>query len=401
MHDLIILIASLAIILILFKWKLNLALTMIVAALFLGIAYRFSLVEISKTFYAACLSRETLEIAATLFLVIIFNLSMKAAYTFRKIVDNMKNILLDIRWIVAVIPAVIGFLPMFGGALVSAPVVKEVTQEMGISNERKTFLNFWFRHLWEYTLPLYPGILVAAGILGVPVYKIIASNSILTVSAIIIGIILGIGRLKWRPEHSGEIGSGKGRALLHFLFNLSSIILVMVLVLVFRLKVFYALFGAIVFTIISNRIPIRTILSSVAREKYSMILLVFAIMIFKSMLATTGLIERLPLFFKTAGIPRYLVISSLPFIVGFLTGMTMATVGITFPVILPLFNGKLSLMTFSFMCGFAGVLLTPVHFCLSLTREYFQADWLKLYYKELAFPVFLMIMIGFIYTVIM
>ncbi len=83
MHDLIILIVSLAIILILFKCKVNLTLTMIVAALFLGIAYRFSLTEILKTFYTACLSRETLEIAATLFLVIIFNLSMSAAYTFR------------------------------------------------------------------------------------------------------------------------------------------------------------------------------------------------------------------------------------------------------------------------------------------------------------------------------
>lgn len=69
MHDLVILIVSLAIILILFKWKLNLTLTMIVAALFLGIAYRFDLSKISKIFYAACLSRETLEIAATLFFV--------------------------------------------------------------------------------------------------------------------------------------------------------------------------------------------------------------------------------------------------------------------------------------------------------------------------------------------
>jgi len=401
MHDLIILTVSLAIILILFKWKLNLTLTMIIAALFLGIAYRLSLTEILKTFYAACLSRETLEIAAILFLVIVFNLSMNAAYTFKKIISNLKKILLDIRWIIAVVPAVIGFLPMFGGALVSAPVVKEVTQEMSISNERKTFLNFWFRHIWEYTLPLYPGILVAAGILGVPVYRIIASNSILTVSAIIIGIIWGTGRLKWRPEHSGEAPSRKGRAILGFLFNLSPIILVMVLVLVFRLKVLYALFVAIVFTIISNQISIRTILRSLAKEKYGMILMVFGIMIFKAMLETTGMIERLPLFFNTAGIPRYLVISFLPFIVGFLTGMTMAAVGITFPVILPLFDGKLSLMTFSFMCGFAGVLLTPVHFCLALTREYFQADWLKLYRKELILPVFLMIMIGLIYTVIM
>ena len=401
MHDLIILVASLAIILILFKWKLNLTLTMIIAALFLGIAYRFSPGEISKTFYVACLSKETLEIAATLLFVIIFNLSMTAAYTFKKIIDNMKNIFLDIRWIIAVVPAVVGFLPMFGGALISAPVVKEVTQEMDISNERKTFLNFWFRHFWEYTLPLYPGIILAAGILDEPIYRIIGSNSILTISAILIGIIWGTGRLKWRPQHSAEMHSGRGRATLNFLFNLSPIILVMFLVLVFRLEVLYALFASIAFTIISNRISIRTILRSVAKEKYGMILIVFGVMIFKAMLGTSGMIERLPLFFQTAGIPRYLVISFLPFIVGFLTGMTMAAVGITFPVILPLFNGKLSLMTFSFMCGFAGVLLTPVHFCLALTREYFQADWLKLYYKELAFPVFLMITIGLIYSVIM
>ncbi|MCJ7645879.1 DUF401 family protein, partial [bacterium] len=181
MQDLIILTASLAIILILFKWKLNLTLTMIIAAFFLGIAYRFGPGEISKTFYAACVSRETLEIAVSLFFVIILNLCMNAVDTYRKIIDNMKTFLLDIRWIIAVVPAVVGFLPMFGGALVSAPVVKEVTQEMGISNERKTFLNFWFRHFWEYTLPLDPGILVAAGILGVPVYRVIASNSILTV----------------------------------------------------------------------------------------------------------------------------------------------------------------------------------------------------------------------------
>ncbi len=400
MHDLIILIAALGIILILFKWRLNLTLTMIVAALFLGIAYRFNSTEISKTFYSACVSRETLEIAATLFFVIIFNLCMTAAYTFKKIISNMKNILSDIRWIIAVVPAVIGFLPMFGGALVSAPVVKKVTQEMGISNERKTFLNFWFRHIWEYTLPLYPGILVAAGILGVPVYRIIASNSILTVSAIVIGIIWGTGRLKRRTEHSPEVFSGKGQAILNFLFNLSPIILVMVLVLVFRLKVLYALIAAIMFTIIANKIPLRKILRTVKEEKYGMILMVFAIMIFKGMLTATGIIERLPLFFKSAGIPRYLVISFLPFIAGFLTGMTMAAVGITFPVILPLFDGKLSLMTFSFMCGFAGVLLTPVHFCLALTREYFRADWLKLYRKELILPVFLMIVIGLIYTVI-
>jgi len=398
MQDLIVLIAALAIILILFKWKLNLTLTMIIAALFLSAVYKFRPVEILKTFLGACLSMETLEIAATLFLVIIFNLSMAAAYTFNKLIDNMRTFLSDVRWIIAVVPALIGFLPMFGGALVSAPVVKEVTEDMGISNERKTFLNFWFRHLWEYTLPLYPGILLAAGILAVPVYKVIASNAILTVSAIIIGIVLGIGKLESNPEQAKEARSEKFQAILNFLFNLLPIILVMVLVLVFRLRVLYALLGASVFTLIANRISIKTLFHYVVREKYGMILIVFGVMIFKETLGATGLIERLPHFFQAAGVPRYFVISFLPFIVGFLTGMTMAAVGIAFPVILPLFDGRLPLMTFAFMCGFAGVLLTPVHFCLAFTREYFQADWLKLYSKELVFPVFLMIIIALAYS---
>jgi len=398
MQDLLVLVAALAIILILFKWKLNLTLTMIIAALFLSIVYKFRPVETLKTFLGACLAMETLEIAATLFLVIIFNLSMAAAYTFSKIIDNMRIFLSDVRWIIAVVPALIGFLPMFGGALVSAPVVKEVTEDMGISNERKTFLNFWFRHLWEYTLPLYPGILLAAGILAVPVYKVIASNAILTVSAIIIGIVLGIRKLESNPEHTKEAHSEKFQAILNFFFNLLPIILVMVLVLVFRLRVLYALLGASVFTLIANRISIKTLFHYVVREKYGMILIVFGVMIFKATLGATGLIERLPHFFQAAGIPRYFVISFLPFIVGFLTGMTMAAVGIAFPVILPLFDGRLPLMTFAFMCGFAGVLLTPVHFCLAFTREYFQADWLKLYSKELVFPVFLMIIIALAYS---
>jgi len=398
MQDLIVLIAALAIILILFKWKLNLTLTMIIAALFLSSIYKFSPVETLKTFLGACLSMETLEIAATLFLVIIFNLSMAAAYTFNKIIDNMRTFLSDVRWIIAVVPALIGFLPMFGGALVSAPVVKEVTEDMGISNERKTFLNFWFRHLWEYTLPLYPGILLAAGILAVPVYKVIASNAILTVSAIIIGMVLGIGKLAWSPEQAKEVHSERFQAIFNFLFNLLPIILVMVLVLVFRLRVLFALLSASVFTLIANRISIRTLFRYAVREKYGMILIVFAVMIFKATLGATGLIERLPHFFQAAGVPRYFVISFLPFIVGFLTGMTMAAVGIAFPVILPLFDGRLPLMTFAFMCGFAGVLLTPVHFCLAFTREYFQADWLKLYSKELVFPVFLMIIVALAYS---
>jgi hypothetical protein len=33
----------------------------------------------------------------------------------------------------------------------------------------------------------------------------------------------------------------------------------------------------------------------------------------------------------------------------------------------------------AFAAGFIGVLLSPVHLCLALTRDYFHADWAPLY----------------------
>jgi len=43
------------------------------------------------------------------------------------------------------------------------------------------------------------------------------------------------------------------------------------------------------------------------------------------------------------------------------------------------------LMTFAYVSGFVGILLSPAHLCLSLTADYFKAD-LKDVYRILAGP---------------
>ena len=42
---------------------------------------------------------------------------------------------------------------------------------LGLSPERRTFVNYWFRHLWEYVVPTYPGLILAATMLGMPVRR--------------------------------------------------------------------------------------------------------------------------------------------------------------------------------------------------------------------------------------
>jgi len=70
------------------------------------------------------------------------------------------------RVVGTVMSALIGLLPMPGGALFSAPLVGEALSKINASPEHKTALNYWFRHIWEYWWPMYPGVILAIALLN-------------------------------------------------------------------------------------------------------------------------------------------------------------------------------------------------------------------------------------------
>jgi hypothetical protein len=120
--------------------------------------------------------------------------------------------------------------------------------------------------------------------------------------------------------------------------------------------------------------------------KMDMLLMVLGIFYFKKAIEVTGAISLLPSIFSGHDMVLFLLFF-LPFITGLLTGITLAYVGITFPILstyLIAANGhvNLSFEMVAYVSGFLGVLLSPVHLCLLLTNEYFKSD-LKLVYKYL------------------
>ncbi len=127
----------------------------------------------------------------------------------------------------------------------------------------------------------------------------------------------------------------------------------------------------------------------------NVILMVAGIMVFKGMLDASGAIEALPLFFRESGLPPVVVLFALPFIVGLLTGLTVAFVGATFPIITAMLGGHPdpAMVTFAFASGFAGVMLSPTHLCLVLTVRYFKAD-LAGTYRLMYLPILLVFVVG-------
>ena len=74
------------------------------------------------------------------------------------------------------VTALIGFIPMPGGALFSAPLVEACDTEHRLSNDTKTRINYWFRHMWEYWFPLYAGVIMALQITGLEIWQMTLAN---------------------------------------------------------------------------------------------------------------------------------------------------------------------------------------------------------------------------------
>jgi len=64
-------------------------------------------------------------------------------------------------------PIIIGLLPMPGGAYASAMITNPLYENLGLRPEERTYVNYWFRHIFSITWPLVPGIIIVAGILGI------------------------------------------------------------------------------------------------------------------------------------------------------------------------------------------------------------------------------------------
>lgn len=97
-------------------------------------------------------------------------------------------------------PAVIGLVPMPAGALVSATALGDLVKRMGLTPEQATFINYWFRHIWEYSLPVYPTIIMASVLLSVPLSSVVITLLPMTALAIALGTLVSSRMLKKTPQ---------------------------------------------------------------------------------------------------------------------------------------------------------------------------------------------------------
>ena len=391
MTEIIKLLVVITVIIFLIRKKWNLGYIILLSSLLLGLLFGLNPKEIGINFVQAIMDPVTIRLIGIIVLVLLLSSILKRIESLKDIVDSLQKLVKDYRLILAFIPSFLGLLPMPAGAMFSAPMVKEIGDRAGLNPEEDTFVNYWFRHIWEFVWPLYPSIILLSALLGVEVREIIIVQLPITLIALMLGLIWERRYLR-RDEASDKRGDF-GLNIKKLFFCVWPILLVIFMVIIIKIDLLISLITVIISLILLNRSKMKTevIIEIIKKDiPLNTVVLIVGIMIFKRMLQTTGAVMVIPELFTELGVHPLVILFFIPFLIGMLTGITSAIVGIGFPVLLPFIvtQGEVNLnyVMFAFVGGFIGHMLSPMHLCLVVTNDYFKADTGKIY-KMLILPL--------------
>jgi integral membrane protein (TIGR00529 family) len=300
------------------------------------------------------------------------------------LVENMR---IGKRAFLAFSPALIGMLPMPGGALLSAPLVKKAGKEVdpGIS----AGLNVWFRHTLFLIYPLATSLIASAKIANIEVYDVIPYLFAFFVFSMAIGYIFFLRKaigvmtykggfsLKWLLVPLGIL------LLAPFLdFSLQEILKPEIR----EVTLVAAVLCSFILAVIVGRLGARGTIKACADMKpWNFALIIIGMFTFFNV-------------FKASEVPEMIVALHLSnvmlcvvvgFALGFFTGRIQLPASIVFPIYLA--GGALASMphthfAISYFAIFLGYAVSPVHPCVSVSVEYFKID-MNRYFRVMAGPV--------------
>ncbi len=281
------------------------------------------------------------------------------------------------------VPATIGLVPMPAGALVSATALRDLAHRMGLTPERVTFINYWFRHIWETSLPVYPAIITTSVILSAQLSSVALTLLPMTALVIALGTVSSYRTLKPNKRYeTGETTSKK--SIVHNLLRTSWPILLIAGLVLAGLDAVIAFPLTLALLACQQRAKwpeLKTALKYGA--DLQILFLLYAVMLFKATIEGAGAAHALFSDMQHMGMPTPVLLAFLPFLIGFATGISMGFVGISLPLLVPFITLGPQVNSYAlmlvYMSGYVGVLLSPLHLCLILSTEYFKASFAKVY----------------------
>ncbi len=280
-------------------------------------------------------------------------------------------------------PALVGMLPMPGGALLSAPLIEKGGK--GVSDVDKVAINVWYRHALYLVYPLSTSLIVGVKIAGLDIYE-----AILYLIPFF-GLLLIVGYFFFVRKSGAKMEYKKVFSLAGLLIPLFIILIAPVLDVIMlntwnpeyrESSLLVAVIISLFFAIWLGKVEfkgLRKIVTEMRPWKYGLI--VIGMFVFLNVFVASGTPQEI----SELSPSKVVLCVFVAFFLGLSTGRIQLPISIIVPIYLTNFVvASVDPMAFAitYFSIFLGYLISPIHPCNTVSLEYFKVS-LKDFFKAI------------------
>lgn len=295
-----------------------------------------------------------------------------------KMVDALTETIGNPKVIMMCVPALIGMLNVPGGAIISAPFIKDLGDRHNVDAPTCAAINLVFRHISMHIMPYATGILMVA--YAVPVYNLIGYNFLFVAAYVTTAYFLYIRKIDRGQDTKRNFNL---QSFLRLLMYTSPIYCAILLNLIFGIPFYIAMLANLLMAFLLG--PRTNFFVDFAKAfNFKVLLSLIGVYYIQ---AVINQFSTLTDFFTVIfGNPSTILLGIIlaSFLFGFSTGLQPAAIGLVLPLLVAanLSPGKLLLFTHQMFCwGFLGYFFSPLHLCQLFTCEFMGVKTKALYGK--------------------
>jgi len=291
-----------------------------------------------------------------------------------KIVRNLEVVIRNPKIILMILPAVLGMLPVPGGAMLSAPFVKDIGDKLNLPANRRTVINLSFRHVAAmFLVPFSSAMLLIDSILPeIGIYRLIALNIPLAICYVIAAYQLFLRNVAYEPT---PLQGSAGMAVKNLVINFFPIYSIVLINLIFGCPMWVSVLSSIILTIFLCQEK-KTYLQTAWRGiNFNTLYMLIGVYFVQNLITSQDGVMQMctNLFLASSGFGALLVIMLIAVVLGLATGLNLVSMGILLPLIqmLPIsVEEKLIYVFFVCVWAFIGYYYSPLHLCQILSNAY-------------------------------
>ena len=361
-----------------------------VAGLVLGL-FSLPLANIPEQLLAVVTSPRVVLLAFAYGLIPLIGGVLNRAGRFREMADNLP---IGRRAFLSFTPAFVGLLPVPGGAMLSAPMVKEVGADL--SGDHGFSINIWFRHILVLVYPL-SSLLICAQLAQVDTY--VAAALLLPGAALmfVAGWFLLIRRVPNGEKDKRQTEAKKWLIPAAIILAAPAIHLTVKSAfpaLLEQVPLALGVFGTFVLAALYGKTDVPGLVEVWKKTKpWKFSLMVLFMFFFLNTFQATSI----PGYFATLEYSQVLLLVPAAFVIAFLTGRIPVAFSIILPIYLAKFGGgamPVHVFAVFYFSVFLGYMVSPLHPCVLVTLGIFQTN-LRAFFARLAAPVGALLALNF------